>query len=109
MLNEDQVLCGASGDQAKYYFNPRFGRIPKSVQEELKAAVVLFAEHVGGTILISFAEDGAPTIQLIAPEGDIYYDEIAAGLELSKLQREKEILFRRLQLFYLGFFGEKKA
>lgn len=104
-MNEKLVLCGANGDAEKYYFNPRYDRLPGAVQEELKAALVLFAEHVGGTILIVFSEDGEPQIKVLPPAGDIYYDEIEAGLEISRLQREKEVLFLQLKAFYLAFFG----
>ena len=104
-MDEDRILCGANGDAAKYYFNPRYGRLPETVQEELKASLVLFAEHVGGTILIEFAEDGEPCLKVLPPAGDIYYDEIEAGLEISRLQREKEVLFLQLKAFYLAFFG----
>ena len=104
-MNEDMVLCGANGDAEKYYFNPRYGQLPQSVKDELKAALVLFAEHVGGTILLVFSDDGEPQLQVVPPEGDIYYDEIEAGLEISRLQREKELLFLQLKAFWLAFFG----
>ena len=104
-MNEEQVLCGANGDAEKYYFNPRYERLPASVKEELQAALVLFAEHVGGTILLVFDGEGNPQLKVFPPEGDIYYDEIEAGLEISRLQREKEVLFLQLKAFYLAFFG----
>ncbi len=104
-MDEKLVLCGANGDEEKYYFNPRYARLPETVKEELQAALVLFAEHVGGTILIVFAEDGEPQLKVLPPAADIYYDEIEAGLEISRLQREKEVLFLQLKAFYLAFFG----
>ena len=104
-MNEDMVLCGANGDAEKYYFNPRYAQLPESVKEELKAALVLFAEHVGGTILIRFSEAGDPQLQVFPPADPIYYEEIEAGLEISRLQREKEVLFLQLKAFYLAFFG----
>ncbi len=104
-MNEEMVLCGANGDAEKYYFNPRYDQLPDTVKQELQAALVLFAEHVGGTILIAFAEDGEPQIKVYPPAGDIYYDDIEAGMEISRLQREKEMLFLQLKAFYLAFFG----
>ncbi|MBO4872030.1 MAG: hypothetical protein J5496_01255 [Lachnospiraceae bacterium] len=104
-MNEELVLCGANGDAEKYYFNPRYERLPEAVKEELQAALVLFAEHVGGTILIVFSEEGDPQLKVYPPADPIYYDEIEAGLEISRLQREKEMLFLQLKAFYLAFFG----
>ena len=108
-MNEESVLCGANAALEKYYFNPRYGRLPDSVKEELRTALVLFAARVGGTILIAFSESGEPQIRLMHGDDEIYYDEIEAELQVSRLQKEKEALFRQLQLFYLGFFGEHKA
>ena len=104
-MNEEMVLCGANGDAEKYYFNPRFGQLPEAVKEELKASLVLFVEHVGGTILVAFSEDGDPQFKVFPPADSVYYDEIEAGLEISRLQREKEVLFLQLKAFYLAFFG----
>ena len=104
-MNEELILCGANGDAEKYYFNPRYGSLPQAVKDELQAALVLFAEHVGGTILICFSEEGDPQLQVIPPADSVYYDEIEAGLEISRLQREKEVLFLQLKAFYLAFFG----
>ena len=104
-MNEETVLCGANGDAEKYYFNPRYARLPETVKEELQASLVLFAEHVGGTILLVFSEDGDPQIKVVPPADSLYYDEIEAGLEISRLQREKEVLFLQLKAFYLAFFG----
>ena len=44
-------------------------------------------------------------VSVLPPAGDIYYDEIEAGLEISRLQREKEVLFLQIKAFYLAFFG----
>ena len=32
-LGEKIVLCGANAYEQKYYFNPRFSKIPQSVQD----------------------------------------------------------------------------
>ncbi len=104
-MNEELVLCGAGSRQEKFYFNPRYDRLPEAVKQELRSALVLFASKVGGTILIVFSEDGEPRIQLIREDDDIYYDDIEAGLAVSRLQKEKEVLFLQLKAFYLAFFG----
>ncbi len=41
-LREKIVLCGANAYEQKYYFNPRFSKIPQSVQDELHIICVLF-------------------------------------------------------------------
>ena len=104
-MKEELVLCGAGSKQEKYYFNPRYDRLPEAVKQELKSALVLFASEVGGTILIVFTEEGDPQIRLIREDDDIYYDDIEAGLAVSRLQKEKEVLFLQLKAFYLAFFG----
>ena len=106
-MQDSLVLCAASADHEKYYFNPRYEKLPESVQQELKAALVLFAEKVGGAILIAFSEEGEPQIRLVPSEGDFLYDEIEAGLQVYRLQKEKEVLFLQLKAFYLAFFGGK--
>ena len=106
-MNEDLVLCGAGGKMQKLYMNPRYGMLPETVQQELKAALAVFAEQIGGTVLLVFAETGDLSVQLIPDEGDIYFDEIEAGLAVSRLQKEKETLFLQLKAFYLAFFGAK--
>ena len=106
-MQDSQVLCAASADHEKYYFNPRFERLPESVKQELKASLVLFAEEVGGAILIVFSEEGDPQIQLIRREEDFLYDEIEAELQVSRLHKQKETLFLQLKAFYMAFFGEK--
>ena len=106
-MEEKMVLAGAGGDTAKYYFNPRYEKLPQAVQAELKAALVLFAERAGGSILLVFDEDGSPAIQVLPPADTVYYDEIEAELAVSELLKEKGALFMQLKAFYLAFFGEK--
>ena len=106
-MNEELILCGAGGKQQKFYFNPRYAMLPETVQQELKAALAVFAEQVGGTVLLVFSQAGDLSVQLIPDEGDIYFDDIEAGLAVSRLQKEKEMLFLQLKAFYLAFFGAK--
>ena len=44
-LGEKIVLCGANAYEQKYYFNPRFSKIPQSVQDELHIICVLFLKR----------------------------------------------------------------
>lgn len=52
------MLCGANSYEQKYYFNPDFKMLPKSVQEELHILCVLYTEDVGGIFTIIFEPDG---------------------------------------------------
>ena len=56
-LGEKIVLCGANAYEQKYYFNPRFSKIPQSVQDELHIICVLFTREVGGIFTIVFEEE----------------------------------------------------
>ena len=47
---EGKVLCGASAEQLKYYFNPEFGRLPEAVQQELHDITVVMADRIGATL-----------------------------------------------------------
>ena len=64
------VLCGASAYEQKYYFNPIFEKIPKSIQDELRIICTLFTEEVGGVITLVFEEDGALSIDTEYAEDD---------------------------------------
>ena len=53
-MNEDQVLCGCSSYEKKYYFNNRFASLPKQIQDELKILSVTMTEKVGGVFTKTF-------------------------------------------------------
>ena len=75
-LREKIVLCGANAYEQKYYFNPRFSKIPQSVQDELHIICVLFTREVGGIFTIVFEEDGTLAFETNAADDDLLYDEI---------------------------------
>lgn len=106
-MREENILCGAGGLQQKFYMNPRFGRLPESVQQELKGALGALAEQAGGTVLLEFRETGDLDLHRVRDEGDIDTDEIETRLLINRLLKEKEELFLRLKAFYLAFYGEK--
>ena len=76
-LGEKIVLCGANAYEQKYYFNPRFSKIPQSVQDELHIICVLFTREVGGIFTIVFEEDGTLAFETNAADDDLLYDEIS--------------------------------
>ena len=101
---EGKVLCGASAEQLKYYFNPEFSRLPEAVRQELHDVTVVMADRIGATFLMVFAENGDLRLEIIPDEADFGYDEIEAELQVRALQREKEALFGQLEAFYKAFF-----
>ena len=102
------VLCGANSYKEMYYFNDQFASLPQSIRDELKAMCVLFTEEVGGILTLTFLSDGRLVFRTMVDDFDYYYDEIEAGLQISKLQKEKQELLENLELYYRAFFlGEK--
>ena len=97
------VLCGANAYEQKYYFNPLFGKIPKSIQDEIHIVCVLFTEEVGGVITFLFEEDGSLSIETESAEDDYLYDDISSGLLISKIRRNRQELFSQLSLYYRIF------
>ena len=101
---DGKVLCGASAEQLKYYFNPEFARLPETVRQELHDITVVMADRIGATFLMVFAGDGSLRLEIVPVEADFGYDE--AELQIRALQREKEELFTQLEAFYQAFFTE---
>lgn len=94
------VLCGSNAYDKKYYFNPQFEKLPENVREELQIMCVLFTEEVGGIFTIGFTPSGNVVMDTRAEEGDLLYDEIGSVLLIKKLRREKQEVFRSLEIYY---------
>ena len=94
------ILCGANAYEEKYYYNKFYDKVPESIQKELNIICVLFTQEVGGIFTIGFDEDGQILLQTMAEEEDITYDEISAGLLVSKIRRERQDMFEALSLYY---------
>ena len=101
---DSKVLCGASAEQLKYYFNPEFARLPEAVQQELHDITVVMADRIGATFLMVFAGDGSLRFEIVPDEADFGYDEIETEMQIRALQREKEDLFTQLETFYKAFY-----
>lgn len=98
----DKVLCGANAQSMKYYFNEaEYGKLPKTVQNELKVICVSYCADVGGAVTLSFNDEGRLCFQTITP-----IDEIGAELRINKLQKENEELFEQLEKFNKEFVKE---
>lgn len=97
---ECMVLCAASAYEQKYYLNKTFSRLPEQIRQELQIMCVTFTEEVGGALFLEFDEDGALHLRCEWDEDDLLYDDIGAGMLVSRLQREKSELFESLEMYY---------
>lgn len=104
MYNEESVLCVSNAYEQKYYFNPKFDRIPDGIKDELKIMCVLFTEDIGGILTMEYDEDGTLLFRTEADEEDLLYDEIGSGLKIRQMQMEKRELLESLELFYRVMF-----
>ena len=100
MDNGRMVLCGANSYDRKYYFNKKFDKLPKSIQDDLHIICVLFTEEVGGIFTISFEEDGEVCLETRTDESDITYDEVSSGLLIGQIRKNREELFESLKAYY---------
>lgn len=94
------VLCGSNAYDKKYYFNPKFEKLPENVREELQIMCVLFTEEIGGIFTIGFTPSGDVVMDTRAEEGDLLYDEIGSALLIKKLRRQKQEIFQSLEIYY---------
>ncbi|MDD6788915.1 MAG: DUF6145 family protein [Lachnospira sp.] len=98
------VLCVSNSYEKKFYLNPNFDNLPKKVKQELKAVCVIATTESGGILLMEYDPEGNLLIRTEADEGDILFDEISAGLYVSKIQHENRELLEELELYYKVFF-----
>lgn len=97
---ENEVLCGSSAYEQKYYFNEMFGNLPQAVKDELKIMCVIFTEEVGGEFILAFDGEGTLLMESSAEDGDLLYDEIGSALKIKQLQLKKAELFGQLEQYY---------
>lgn len=107
-MNEDQVLCGCSAYERKYYFNPRFASLPKQIQEELRILCVTLTEDVGGVFTMEFDEDGSLYMSTTAKENDFFYDEIGSHLKIKQYRTRYGELLENLETYYRLMIVEEK-
>ncbi len=65
------VLCVSNSYEKKYYLNPEFMGLPKTVRDELQIICVLFTEDIGGILTLGFEPDGTLTLNVTADECDL--------------------------------------
>jgi hypothetical protein len=103
MSLDNTVLCGANAYTQKYYLNPKFDLLPDAIQKDLHVMCVLFTQEVGGIITLSFSVEGELLLETMAEENDFSYDEIAAGLLIGEIRRQRQELFTSLEMYYSVF------
>ena len=94
------ILCGANSYDKKYYFNKKFEKIPKSIQDDLHIICVLFTEEVGGIFTIGFEEDGEICLDTRIDESDITYDQVSSALLIGQIRQNRSELFDSLKAYY---------
>lgn len=98
------ILCVSNFYEKKYYLNPEFTGLPKTVKEDLQIMCVLFTEEVGGVLTFGFEPDGDLKISVTADEGDLLFDEIGSELKIKEIQRTRQTLLESLEMYYKVFF-----
>ncbi len=102
------VLCVSNSYEKKYYLNPEFMGLPKTVRDELQIICVLFTEDIGGILTLGFEPDGTLMLNVTADEGDLLFDEIGSELKIKEIQRTRQTLLENLEIYFKVFFlGEK--
>ena len=104
MEDKMTILCVSNSYEQKYYLNPEFMGLPKTVKDDLQIISVLFTEDVGGILTFGFEPDGTLTLNVTCDEGDLLFDEIGSALLIKKLQEEKKELLESLELYFKVFF-----
>lgn len=102
-----EVIAGASVYEKKYYFNPKFEKMPEDYKQKIKDWIIAIVEKVHGIIMIGFEQNGEVYIEYSCNEYDYHFDEIGAGLECKKFQMENQDWFNDLRIWYCTFFMEE--
>ena len=100
---ENITLCGASWYEQKYYFNPAFDKLPKSVKDELQIMCVEFTEDVGVVLTLEFEEDKMPhfTVRHIA------VTVIEIVLILALIVAALVVMFLIIRSFIMDILGKR--
>ncbi len=94
------ILCGSNAYDKKYYFNPKFDKLPESVKEELRIISVLFTAEVGGIFTIGFTPTGDLVMDTNCEDGDLLYDDIGSALLVKKIRATKQEVFQAISIYY---------
>ena len=98
------ILSVANAYKKQYYLNPKFAKLPETIQEELQIMCVLYTADVGGILTLRFDEEGNLLFHVTSEDDDYFFDEIGSVLKIKEIQREKQELLEALELYYKAFF-----
>ncbi len=100
---EKEVIFFISSYKKKYYEGDILKKLPKDIKTEIKKIGFYFVFKISGTFSIGFYENGDIFMETSFIEGDFDYDEIGAKLEIEKIKKEKDELFKALKIWYKIF------
>ena len=103
-LKDKDVLCGANSYTQKFYYNPKFDRLPSGIKKELQILCVTYTEEVGGALTMAFNEDGDLELNVDSDERDYLFDEIGSVLKVKQMRMDNQELFEALEQFYRAFY-----
>ncbi len=95
-----EIITAASCYTEKFYFNPKFDGLPIEIKNELREVTIILSQKLHCIFTIGIYEDGLIYIESKAEESDYNYDEIGAGLEIKKLERQMEKTFQGIEMWY---------
>ena len=98
-----KVLAAASVYNEKFYVEPDFNAIPKTVLEEVKNLCIKSAQEISCIFSIGFKDNGAVYFETQASDMDNRFDEATAQEKVEKILIEKADLIQRLSLWYRVF------
>ena len=98
------ILSVANAYKKQYYLNPKFAKLPETIQEELQIMCVLYTADVGGILTLRFDEEGNLLFHVTSEEDDYFFDEIGSVLKIKEYQETKKELLEALELYYKAFF-----
>ncbi len=98
------ILAVSNAYEKKYYLNPKFCKLPETIQQELQIMCVLYTADVGGILTLQFDEAGNLLFNVTSEENDYFFDEIGSVLKIKQIQRDKQELLEALELYYKAFF-----
>ena len=98
-----KVLAAASVYNEKFYVEPEFNTIPKTVLEEVKNLCIRSAQEISCIFSIGFKDNGAVYFETQASDMDNRFNEANAQEKVEKIMIEKADLIQRLNLWYRVF------
>lgn len=100
---EKSVICAASVYKQKIYFNEEYSGLPTQIKDDIRTKVILLAQKLHCIFIMGFYDDGYVYFETRCEDGDCFFDEIGATLEINRLEREEWELIEKLGVWYKVF------